>query len=121
MVEPLSPVQAPVSAPVPIEVTYDSTTGQVSMSQTSVPIAASTEIQLTLTTTGSAAAARLYGFTISANWPNPILVSFPSDQEVTLFVPVPDTPGGSYRFMPSIQATGAPVANPVTLGLNVTA
>ena len=124
MVEPLSPaVPSALLDPTgpEIAVTYDATTGRVSLSPSSVTIAASTTILLTLTTTGSAQPARFYGFTISANWPFEIQLSFPSDQEIAAFVPVPDTPAGSYQLMPSIQATGASVANAAVLLLTVAA
>ena len=107
--------------PVYVQMTYDAATGDVTYSQQQVSIATSTRLYLDLTTLnpGSGGDARFYGFTISANWPGSIQITFPSDPEMQLVIPLPATPDGSYSFMPAIQATGQGVEKQGTIQLTV--
>jgi hypothetical protein len=127
MVEPLSVAPPPsrIAADPPsvvVQVTYDYPTGDVTYSQTQVAIDASTVITLTLTTTNAPAGgdASLYGFSISANWPLAIQITFPSASEIDLAVPIPDTPSDTYVFTPLIQSSSpAGVSHPGSLQLFV--
>ncbi len=126
MVEPLSAAAPGSTDPtvpdlVYVQMTYDAATGAVTYTQQQVSIATSTLLYLDLTTLnpGSGGDARFYGFTISANWPDSIRITFPSDPEMQLIVPLPATPSGSYSFMPAIQATGHGVEKQGTLQLTV--
>jgi hypothetical protein len=106
---------------VSIQVTYDYETGTVTYDQQSISITASTRIFVELNTVnvGPAGDARFYGFTVSPNWPAAIQLTFPGDQEIQLWVPLPDTPDDSFSFLPSIQATGAPIDRQGTIRLDV--